>query len=240
MRLTDPIRSLVRRSGFDIVRYHESVRSKPLELLRLFIRDALDRTPDFFLVQIGAHDGVRMDDPVRPAVERYQIGALLVEPLPDLFEALKHNYASHPQVRFAKCAVGTANGTQTFYRIRADAPLPKDAQGLASFDRRNLTTERQGVPGLDAHIESIEVDTVTLPDLLERFAVPRVDALVVDAEGFDATIVNAALDAGLRPELLLYESVHLSRPQQNDLLKRLIAAGYRFVEVGLDTYACRV
>ena len=42
---------------------------------------------------------------------------------------------------------------------------------------------------------------------------------------------------GLRPRLLVYESVVLPPDEQTDLLHQLKSAGYRFIEVGMDTYA---
>jgi FkbM family methyltransferase len=200
------------------------------------IRDELTRTPNFTFVQVGACNGVD-NDPLRNSILRHQLRGLLVEPIPELFAALRRNYAAQPQLSFAQCAVAEEDGIATMYRIREGAPLPEAAQQLASFDRRNLTTQRQGLPGLDAHIVQVPVPARSLPSLVAEHGLGPITLLVTDAEGYDGTIVRSALEHGLRPRLIMYESVHQTASEQTGLLFRLRDAGYRIAESGMDTYA---
>jgi hypothetical protein len=61
--------------------------------------------------------------------------------------------------------------------------------------------------------------------------------LQIDVEGFDAKVVRAALDAGLRPPIIHYEHENLHPAEQVDCKRRLEAAGYRYIDVGRDTLA---
>jgi FkbM family methyltransferase len=236
MRLTDLVQKTIRHFGYDIVRYRTPL-NHPFDMLDALIQHRVG--PDFFFVQVGAHDGVRMADPLHRSILKYNLQGLLIEPLPDLFQALQRNYASQPGVRCLNCAIAPVDGEYRLYRVRPDAPLAPETQGLASFDRRNLTAAKQGVPGLDAYVEAIRVPARNLGTLLREQGSPPVSLLVIDTEGYDAHIVNSALDSGIAPKIIVYEHIHLTAETQFATLNRLKTAGYRFLEIGMDTYAVR-
>ena len=236
MRLVDVVQAIVRSAGYDVVRYRAERIHKPFDLLGLLIRDELTRTAVFTFMQVGANDGLS-DDHLRRSILRHHLRGLLVEPIPDLFDALKRNYAGQSGLLFEQCAIADRDGTVPMYRIRKDAPLPPSVQQLASFTRHHLTTGRQGVPGLDAHIEQISVPARSLQSLVTQYELSNLTALIIDAEGYDGVIVRRALADGLRPRLLMYEHANLQPDEQATCLKLLIHHGYRFVEVGMDTYA---
>lgn len=211
--LKQVIRKAVRATGYDLVRdtRHETVHH-PFYLLGFLISELMQRArTEVTFVQAGANDG--MDgDPLRASILRYHLRGLLIEPLPSAFARLQQNYASEPQVQLANCAVGSAAGRATLYGDDRCASLT--GTGLAT-----------------------EVEVRTLPDLLAAYGLPAPSILVVDVEGLDAAIVLSALDAGLRPPIIMYESVHLPRATQDECLRRLEAAGYAFVDADVDTYA---
>lgn len=212
--LKQAIRQAVRATGYDIVKDHrrETIHH-PFYLLSALISDLRQRTRDeIAFVQAGANDGVT-GDPLRGSILRYHLRGLLIEPLPSAFQQLQANYASEPQVCFANCAVGRENGTATLY----------------GADRCASVTPQPG--------ESFAVPVRTLPDLLTDYRLPNPSILVVDVEGLDADIVLSALDAGLRPPVIMYESVHLPRDVQDHCLRRLEREGYAFVDADVDTYA---
>jgi FkbM family methyltransferase len=205
-------------------------------MVELLVRDALSRDYPFFFVQVGANDGVR-DDPLRECVLKYGLSGVLIEPLPDLFAKLQRNYRDVPGLHFENCAVGPNSGQATIYRIREDSPLPDHAHGMASFNRSHLTARKHGIPGLDDYVVETTVAVQTLPEILARHGNRRVSLLMIDTEGYDAEIVKLALAAGLRPEVIIYEHLHLPIATQAETLRRLKLEGYRFHEIGVDTYA---
>lgn len=231
MSLKTLIKSNLRRLGVDVVRYFPDSFLPPIEVLPLYFKayigTCLEADPDFFFVQVGASDGMA-DDPLRESVTTYHLRGLLIEPLPDLFERLRQNYAGEPQLRFENVAVAAVNGRLVLYRPKAGAPVPPVAP---TFNRDLLVQQ-----GIDfAYIEGFEVEAATLGTLLGRHGVERVNLLQIDAEGFDYQIVRSAIASGLRPNVINYEHCHLSSADAVACKRLLYDAGYRFIDVGIDT-----
>jgi FkbM family methyltransferase len=195
------------------------------------------------VVQVGANDGV-MSDPVRGTVLNLGLPALFVEPLPDLFERLKKNYAGHSQVTFVNAAVSTRSGEADIFRISPAAThLPDWTQGLASFDK-SVLLKHQNWPGVGANfadlIEQVQVPVVTMRQLLDDH--PSADpvlVLQVDTEGHDYQVVRSAVDAGCLPPLINYEHKHLSLSDQEACRGLLAGHGYAFQSTVVDTLAFR-
>ena len=57
MSLKDIVRNPLRRAGFDVVRFTPEF-NRPFPVLPLLVRERLQRDPHFFIVQVGANDGV--------------------------------------------------------------------------------------------------------------------------------------------------------------------------------------
>lgn len=235
MRLIDLAQSAVRSLGYDVVRLPHRV-SNPLNMVELLVRDALSRDHPFFFVQVGANDGVR-DDSLRPCVLKYGLSGLLIEPLPDLFAKLQRNYQDVPGLHFENCAVGAHSGEARIYRIRENAPVPDHAHGMASFNRAHLSGRKHGIPGLDDHVVETTIAVRTLPEILAKYGNRHVSLMMIDTEGYDAEIVRMALAAGIRPDVIVYEHLHLPIATQATTLRQLQTEGYRFQEIGHDTYA---
>jgi FkbM family methyltransferase len=229
------IKSILRRFGYDLVQYVEMPRH-PFPVLPFVVADLIARTGQCFIVQVGANDGVR-GDPVRGLIDRHGLPALLIEPLPDQFAALQRNYAGVSGVEFVRCAIGPRDGEATLYRFAADAPVPDFAHGLASFDRANLSGVKFGLGDLDRYVVEERVPSLTLTTLLRQHTVAEIGLLQIDVEGFDAKVVRAALEAGLRPPIIHYEHENVHPKEQADCKRALEAAGYRYIDVGRDTLA---
>lgn len=232
-----PVRSLVRRTvnrlGYDIVRYAETCEH-PLNVLALAVRDQLARDPSFFFVQVGANDGVR-SDPLRPLVLQHGLPGLLIEPLPDEFARLRHNYADQPQLRFENCAIAETDGTRDLFRMRRDAPVPDWAHGLASFHADHLTS----IVSMKQYVERVPVPTKTLATVFAEHDVPAVSLLQVDVEGYDYAVVRLAFQAGCFPCIVHYEHCNLTPGDKVECQRLLKRHNYRFSEVGRDTLAIR-
>ena len=85
------------------------------------------RTPEerkFILPADRRNDGV-FCDPLHDLVLRHNLSGLLVEPLRNLFERLKANYAGQPGIAFERCAIGRTDGEAALYRARPHAPVPQ-------------------------------------------------------------------------------------------------------------------
>lgn len=231
------LRSALRKSGYDFVRYAD-VPVRPFDVLRLLVGSRIAAGKSVKFVQIGANDGVR-SDPIRELILQYHLPGLLVEPLPDLFASLRLNYAGQPGLAFEQCAIGDADGEATIYRVRPNPEFPTWLQGLASFDKEHLSSRKFGFPGLEQHVESVQVPMLTFPSLLRKHGLQELDFLQVDTEGYDCHIVESAIRTGLRPAIINYEFVHTLPAARAHCKQMLADHGYAFVDVGRDTLAVR-
>ena len=228
------IKSIFRRSGFDIVRFVPEL-NRPFAILPLLIKEHIATSEPFFFVQVGANDGI-FDDPLRDHILKYHLPGLLIEPLPDIFNKLKHNYRDQPQLLFENVAILSRDGDVPIHRVRNDLDLPYHMSGFTSFNRDNLLT--QGVPS--EHIETVTVQGTSLPSLLAKHGINRVGLLQIDTEGYDYEIIKFAFDAGIFPDIINYEHCWLDPNIRFKCKQMLDMHGYQFVEVGKDTLAIRM
>jgi FkbM family methyltransferase len=230
------VKGVVRRLGYDVVKWYPAEFEPRLDvlprLLKAYFQDLVEANPDFFFIQVGAHDGVRLD-PIRESILAFHPRGLLIEPMPDAFSRLRETYRSEPQLAFEQVAIGDEPGHLPFYSIKPGSEW-RDLEVVASFDREHV--KRFGVP--EEYIEETTVEVVTFSSLLERCGIKDATLLQVDTEGYDYRVVKSALEAGLRPKIINYEHIHLSRNDQLRCKRMLFARGYRFVDLGLETLCC--
>jgi FkbM family methyltransferase len=251
--LASPVRKAARRIlnelGYDLIKRVEKFRMissrigpsgpTPINVFQLAVKDlmnnrALHNQPDpFFFVQIGAHDGLNFD-PMRFWVEKYHWRGILVEPQPRIFERLVRNYRDEPQLLFERAAIHAQADHVNLYAFKQSAGLPDHATMLASLSKEALLHNGHNYVG---DIEELVVPALTLPSLLAKYDVKRIDLLQIDTEGYDFEIVKMIEQTNIRPSLIHYESGMLP---QNDLYKSyelLDRLGYRVLTIGIDTLA---
>jgi FkbM family methyltransferase len=186
------------------------------------LRALADARPDFFFVQVGAHDG-GMDDPLRPWIEARGWRGLFVEPQPEQFARLRERHGASGRFLFENVAIDRTRGTRELFRVDGAEHHAPEISGLASLlpDRALATHAALG------RMRSIPVVCVPLQDLVDRHGLARIDLLQVDTEGHDAAVLET-LDLGrMRPALIHYEHRHLSGTEQAACARRLRRHGYR-------------
>jgi FkbM family methyltransferase len=150
-----------------------------------------DDTPHI-LVDIGAHDGVCGSNS-RALLEEGWRG-LLVEPLPQVFERLKENSASLPNVTLIQAACSDRSGSAKI-RIGRDGNLGQ----MSSLSQDPHLLE-------NLSDQMIEVQTATLPDLIATHNVPDdFGVLLVDTEGWDLTVLQGLERTPVRPRIIVTE-----------------------------------
>jgi FkbM family methyltransferase len=233
MSLRASLRKLLHRSvlacGFRLV------RAAPFE--RALRRWELDRD-DFYLLQVGAHNGVT-SDPMHRFVSEGHWDCLLVEPQRPSFEVLQTIYAGMDRVKTVQSAVGPQPGTLTLYRIRDDAiGVPHWANQLASVRRDVIASHADRIPGLESLIIEEAVACQTLRSLFDASGFPRLDLLATDVEGYDWEIVQQIDSLPMRPPFIYYEHLHLGTERYRESLAFLAKRGYRCHAVNNgDTFA---
>lgn len=193
-------------------------------------------SPAVKFVQIGANDGVRFDD-LYAFVTGHCSSGLVVEPLPDAFERLRHNYADYPSIMPVNVAVFERPGTMTIYRVAHGclSRYPGWAGGIASFDRDHLV--RHGIAPED--IEALEVACMPFMQLVEEHGVLDAQLLQLDTEGYDDRILQMIDFDRFQPSLIKYEHKNLAPAQREAVHQLLQRRGYRCATDGNDTVAWR-
>ncbi len=196
-------------------------------MLEFVVADHGKTGEDFFFVQIGAFDGVTAD-PLHELVRRHHWRGVLVEPQAEAFESLKRNYRGQPGLSFFNVAIGPRDGEVTLF-TRAGGLAQ-----VASVDRHLVVK-----PGR-RRVEARRVPCWTVARLLKEAAAPAtVDLLLIDAEGLDYRIIRSIDFGAVRPAIIHYEHMILSRRDRNACLELLAAHGYRFILGDQDTIAYR-
>lgn len=196
--------------------------------------------PQAFFIQIGANDG-RMMDPLRKTILASNWHGLALEPVPDLFRQLSDNYrALAGRVRPINAALAQANGTQTFYHLRATpgcAALPSWAQGLGSFRKDVILKHAQRITDIEKYLVEIQVPCLNWAALCATYQVNQLDLVLTDTEGYDYEIIRQIDFQQQRPLLLIYEHHHFDATTDRACIGLLKQQGYRLFREGLDTWA---
>lgn len=200
-------------------------------VLHTLARDA----PDLRFLQVGGMDGKRYD-PIYAFAKHYAWRGLVLEPLPDLFEALAANYADCPNVTPVNAALTEADGERDMVRVTRDAvregAVPLWAEGLGTFHpERNALGGVGTGPDLHAtlqkHMRREPVRCMTLRSLADSHDLMRVDLLHVDAEGSELTILRQVDAEGFRPRVVHLEYWALPPHERGQVIGLLAERGYR-------------
>lgn len=202
------------------------------------MQHALQSMAPLHIIQIGANDGLRLD-PVRSIIEQYDCRALLVEPVPYIFEKLKANYAGFVQVKLLQCAVvdHTTQDTLPFYCFlpKPDFPFNPDFSLWGSFDEGHLDKFRHSVPHFDDLKACIEVPVMAINKLINQAGFPALDILQMDAEGWDVRLLGALDVQRWQPALICFEHLHAPKAEVRALLQKMQASHYATYSLGMDT-----
>ena len=189
------------------------------------VRDAWDRWArrhrNVSFVQIGSFDGTT-GDPLARWIDRYPWRGLLVEPNPSAFAMLEQLRGDDPRFRLVQAAVTDHDGTATLYVARPSNDSLWAAQ-MSSLDATHMA----------------EADECVVPATTYASLVVGVepDVLHIDAEGYDATILDQVPLPG--PTVIMYEHKHLADDDRVRCEARLRDAGYRLIVNRNDCLAIR-
>jgi len=191
------------------------------------------------VLQIGSNDGVA-NDPINESLRARGWSAVLVEPIPYLFHRLMVNYEGVPGVRFANVAIAGESGHATIYTVDRLAGDPDWVTQIASLDRDVILRHADEIKELDTRIVPLEVESLRLEALVDRFGLKAIDLLHIDAEGFDHEIIRQiGFDKPWAPHFILFEIKHMDLGNFRRTKLRLKGAGYRIVNMWPDALAYR-
>ena len=180
------------------------------------------------VLQIGAYDG-HACDPLLEILQNENVSAILLEPQKIPYQRLVERYATNPRVSLINAAVAEHDGVVKLY-VPGSGNSPK-ASLIAQHHRRF---------GSDAkEVRDIEVPSVSVGSLLKMLHGEHLHLLQVDTEGMDYQILKWFFDAGVEPEVLNFESLHLSKAERLASRQLLNDREYWWIESDQDTFALK-
>jgi FkbM family methyltransferase len=204
------------------------------------------RGPDVFVVSIGAMDGVTYDS-LRPYVDRYGWSGLFVEPVPDQFDALVRSFAGASpsrRLQFERAAIADRDGDVEM--VRVPASLVQTGQvgawliGMSTlWPPRNGFTRGHERIAFEQHAQRFRVPSMTVPSLLTRHGIDRIDVLQIDVEGYDWTVLRQFDLARYRPAVVRVERGSVPLDEQRAMHEHLQAHGYAVIASGEDLVGIR-
>ncbi len=194
-------------------------------LLRGLLRGDVPR----YLVDVGAHDGVTISNSRPFVLEGWT--SLLVEPHPVLFERLVARYDGVANAILVNKACGPENGILPLYF----------GAGGAETGTSTLCTDQNAWFDATRTEEFIDVEVVTLTNLLEEHGYPRDFAvLLVDAEGMDYEVLTGLDFARFQPRIVVTEEYILDPHKHNAKYRLLLDNGYTWItQRGSNTFWVR-
>jgi FkbM family methyltransferase len=153
----------------------------------------LPRHPYRYVIDGGANQGAFTDAFLRlHRPER----VVLVEPIAELAEALRVKYAQDPRIPVVAAALSDRNGDAQFEINRSEASsslLPIDPRNSKWFSR-DLTVARR-----------VTVPTLTLPELMTRQGLEKVDLLKLDLQGAERLVLTGGAQVLDRVQVIYTE-----------------------------------
>jgi FkbM family methyltransferase len=202
---------------------------------------------DIFFLEVGAMDGVSYD-PLHEHIVANSWRGMLIEPLPDMFQQLRHTYRQFPHLILENVAIADAAGTATMLRVSSDAVekglVPAWAKGISSFyaDRNELGNAEYSSSILEQirpHVIREVVKCETLNNLMVKHNVRKIDILQIDVEGHDYHVLKQFDFERFQPAAVRMEFCALPAQEQQLTRSLLEKHGYETLQLSDDLLAWR-
>ena len=176
--------------------YYPQQRSCQIKtLFHLYSRFLGERESGFF-VEVGAFDGVFVSNTWGLAQRNWN--GLLIEPVPELAELCRRNYANNDRITVIENAVGAAEAVSVTLNVA----------GTLTTANKDLYREYAGVDDMSRLLTGTEitVESRTLDSILIEHGVPKkFDVLVVDVEGYEREVFAGFSLRDWKPKMIIVE-----------------------------------
>jgi FkbM family methyltransferase len=177
-------------------------------------------TADDIVLQIGAMDGVKWD-PLHDTITRLDSRGVLVEPIAEQFEKLRHNYAANTRLILANVAIAEQSGPQIIYRVPLDkVDTVPWADGISTLRKPNPESV------IAPLVVPETVRGLTFADFCNEFDVMRFDLLQIDTEGYDWNVLRQIDLARFATRIVRLEYCHVPLDVRIHIADYLEAAGF--------------
>jgi len=195
--------------------------------LQKFLRTMIESRPAFSILQVGAYDGVS-NDSVHDLLRTYKhTKGVLLEPQPGPFAQLEKLWAGAERITTIRAALSHDAGVRPLYMI-ADAykhrhPFPDQVSSFYRSRVESACSRYAWRPSAD-FITSVPVPTIDWHTLVRQHG--RFDLVAIDAEGYDAEILEQIDMKAAAPDIILYEHALLPGRVRKRCEQLLISNGY--------------
>jgi FkbM family methyltransferase len=192
-----------------------------------FLGTIIESRPGFSILQVGAYDGVS-NDSVYDLLRAYEhTRAVLLEPQPGPFARLETLWKGSERVTPIRAALSDSTGERPLYviadRFKHLHPFPDQ---VSSFYRSRVETACSRYvwrPSRD-FITTVPVPTIDWRTLVREYG--RFDLVAIDAEGYDAEVLEQIDLKTASPEVILYEHALLPGRVRKRCEQLLASNGY--------------
>ena len=234
-RIRKRIKEFLRRHGLwgftsSIWYFRRNLINPPLGSLNNILDKYLTSKNNAFFIQIGSNDG-SANDPLVGLIKKYNLAGILVEPMDDLFNKLRTNYAGQSGLIFENSAISADfDGQRDFYYLQASpekmASWPVWYTQLGSFMPEIIERHECRIPDIKEYITSRKISCLTFKSLVNKHNIKRINLLCIDTEGYDFEILKTVDLSTLKPDIVIYEPIHLKDREYAKCNKLLKNHGY--------------
>ncbi|MGF1552493.1 MAG: FkbM family methyltransferase [Paracoccaceae bacterium] len=244
-RLKKRIKGYIERTGYKLVKLDlpsSGDERREWGFIDGFLLGLLTTEKRIPILQCGANDGIT-HDPIRDFIVSHRdvVTAVLVEPIPDVYDKLAANYADHENITPLNVAVGPHEAID-LYRIKPEYAaryMGITASGITSFNRDYVLRKAKqlldldGVPPED-RIERVSQTCHTVSQIIDshRSRLGDEPFLQIDTEGYDDQVIYTIDFDRHRPIAINYEITHLKSGKSEKLRDYLATKGYRCIRWG--------
>jgi FkbM family methyltransferase len=190
------------------------------------------------IFQIGAHIGNSHNDPIFHT-DLQDKSLVLIEPIPFLFDILKHNYSIKPtsKINFLNVGVSDYDGEIEMFAPARDndfANNPFFLNQMASVTDRYLKYWEFDKRFPDFKFEKVKVECKRFNTIIKDLNISSIDHLYIDTEGHDHTILQDIDFSVLKPKTITFENAYIDGVlgkgvKYYDLIQYLKSHGYNIV-----------
>ena len=180
------------------------------------------------LIQIGANDGENFDE-LSYFIKRFKTESILVEPIYEHIQKLKETYSSHTNIKLENVAIFQEEEKKYLFSVKKEFReiYGNHAKAISSFTSNHLL--KHGIK--KKHIEKIEVKSISINQLLEKYKINKVDLFYCDAEGYDGNIVLGLLKSKIQCKIIIFEYIHVEKEKLEDVLNFLKKENFKYFSV---------
>jgi len=242
--------NLSSNNSFIFIRYYRNFyKPKPNTISFELDKYSKKLKDEFYVIQIGANDGID-NDLIHKFIKRDNWRGVLLEPQKYVFEKyLSKIYKKNNGINVINSAIGYSDGEITLYKI--GFCNERWATGLASFKKESL--EKAFLNGYikkrakkskiqipeekEKHIIEEKVNVICPNTLIKNFGIQKIDLLQIDAEGFDYDVIKMFDISKNKPNLIIFENTHFSKTEFNECINLLQNNNYEIKSYGGNSIA---